>query len=141
MIVCLQHSEPRQCRLTLKKDDSFLNGQVTYTIPRPGTSPSDTVLLGGTFEQGNWDTSLDMNIAQAIFDRCAKLEPSLNDRNRTKILGHHVGLRPARKGGARVEAEVIQFPLRGGNHDLVPFNPSPSEECNTLQVVHAYGFG
>lgn len=99
------------------------------------------MLLGGTFEQGNWDTSLDMNIAQAIFERCAKLQPSLNDRNRAKILSHHVGLRPARKGGARVEAEVIQFPLRGGNHDLVPCNTSPSEECNTLQIVHAYGFG
>ena len=108
---------------------------VTYTIPRPGMLPLDTVLLGGTYQRENWDISIDTNIARCIFERCAKLEPSFNN---AKILNHRVGLRPAREGGARVETEVIQFPLRGV---LVPWNQSLSEESYTMRVVHAYGFG
>ncbi|KAF9225535.1 FAD dependent oxidoreductase, partial [Gyrodon lividus] len=126
--------------LALQGDDhSIQGGEATYIIPRPGATYPDTALLGGTFQLGNWDTSLDMSIAQRIFESCAELAPSLKDSNETKILRHQVGLRPAREGGARLEAEVVQFPLRG-THNLVPWNPAASE-FGSMHVVHAYGFG
>ncbi|KAF9245856.1 hypothetical protein BU15DRAFT_85524 [Melanogaster broomeanus] len=125
--------------LALEADDhSTQGGEATYIIPRPGGKYPDTVLLGGTFQLGNWDTSLDMGVAQRIFEGCAKLAPSLKDSSRTKILRHQVGLRPAREGGARVEAEVVEFPLRN-THSLAPWNPA--SEGGSMHVVHAYGFG
>lgn len=97
------------------------------------------MLLGGTFQSGDWNTSLDMGTAQRIFERCGELAPSLKDNEATKILRHQVGLRPAREGGARVEAEVVRFPL-GSTHNLVPWD-SADVEAGSMQVVHAYGFG
>ncbi|KAF8140527.1 FAD dependent oxidoreductase [Boletus edulis] len=114
-----------------------VRGESTYIIPRPGTKYTDTVILGGTFQSGNWDTSLDMDTAKRIFERCAELAPSLKNTEVTKILKHQVGLRPAREGGARVEAEAVKFPLNTA-HNLVPWD---SAEGGSMQVVHAYGFG
>ncbi|KAL4070699.1 FAD dependent oxidoreductase [Scleroderma citrinum] len=138
--IIVQSSDLQEFLASTGEDTPKGQEEATYIIPRPGTSPPDTAILGGTFEQGKWDTSLDMNAARGIFERCAKLAPSLNDRDRTKILCHNAALRPAREGGPRLEAEVIQFPLRGGNHDLAPHDAS-SSEGGTMQVVHAYGFG
>ncbi|KAI9570324.1 hypothetical protein HD554DRAFT_2085454 [Boletus coccyginus] len=120
-------------------DEHSSDGELTYIIPRPGTKYTDTALLGGTLQDGNWDTSLHMDVAQQIFERCAKIAPSLKDSGVTKILKHQVGLRPAREGGARVEAEVVKFPL-SSTHNLSPWDPAGSE-CGSMQVVHAYGFG
>jgi len=90
-------------------------------IPRP--SPEGQVLLGGTFQPNNWDVSLDMPTARGILERCTALAPELaNDE--TRVLAHNVGLRPARKGGPRVETEWVDASSKG----------------KTL-VVHAYGFG
>ncbi|KAG8219576.1 hypothetical protein J3R82DRAFT_527 [Butyriboletus roseoflavus] len=121
-------------------DQSTQGGEATYIIPRPGAKYTDTVLLGGTFQSGNWDTSLHMDVAHRIFERCAKVAPSLKDNGVTKILRHQVGLRPGREGGARVEAEIIKFPL-SSTHDLVPWEPAGLEPTGSMKVVHAYGFG
>ncbi|KAF8560107.1 FAD dependent oxidoreductase [Imleria badia] len=125
--------------LAVEGDNSTQGGEATYIIPRPGTKYTDTVLLGGTYQSGDWDTSLDMDTAQRIFDRCAEVAPSLKDSGVTKILKHQVGLRPAREGGARVEAEVVKFPL-GSTHNLVPWDAA-GLEGGSMRVVHAYGFG
>lgn len=80
-----------------------------------------------------------MDVAQRIFERCAEVAPSLKDSGVTKVLRHQVGLRPAREGGARVEAEVVRFPL-STTHNLVPWDPVGLED-GSMKVVHAYGFG
>lgn len=80
-----------------------------------------------------------MDVAQGIFERCAKVAPSLKDSGVTKILSHQVGLRPGREGGARVEAEVVKFPL-SSTHNLVPWDAA-GLEGGSMKVVHAYGFG
>ncbi|KAG1765085.1 hypothetical protein EDD22DRAFT_978825 [Suillus occidentalis] len=105
-------------------------------------SQPDTAILGGTFQQRNWDTSLDMQIARGIFDRCAALAPCLKSAE-SRILKHNVGLRPAREEGPRVELERIALPLQS-THDLVPWNGSSASNCDREQailIVHAYGFG
>jgi D-amino-acid oxidase len=83
----------------------------TYVHPR-----SRDVVLGGTFEAGRWNTTPDPATREAILLRCRALVPGLAG---TPVLGERVGLRPARRGGPRVEAQ-----------------PTPA---GTL--VHAYGHG
>lgn len=61
---------------------------VAYVVPRP----SDCI-LGGTAEEGRWDTEPDPGTAQAILRRCAELEPRLRG---AEVLEHKVGLRPGR---------------------------------------------
>lgn len=116
--------------------------EATYIIPRPGKGQPDTAILGGTFQPRNWDTSLDMQIARGIFDRCAALAPCLKS-NESRILKHNVGLRPGREEGPRVELERIALPLQS-THDLMPWNGNPTSNRDheqSMLVVHAYGFG
>ena len=83
-----------------------------------------------------WDTSTNYEVARAIFRRCVKLEPKLKLHEDTEIVSHNVGLRPARRGGARVEIERVALPLQD---EMVPGTaPRPSR---MLKVIHAYGFG
>ena len=78
-----------------------------YIHPR-----SADVVLGGTFDDDETDVTPDKSVSREILRRCAELVPALRD---APVLGEKVGLRPARRGGPRVE--------RDG------------------RIVHAYGHG
>lgn len=82
-----------------------------YVHPR-----SRDVVLGGTWQENNRTMTPDPATRDAILERCLALVPQLAG---APVVGEKVGLRPARRGGPRVEAE--QRP--GGT------------------VVHAYGHG
>lgn len=103
-------------------------------IPRP--SPHGHVLLGGTFQEHDWNLSVDYDVAKAIWTRCLELAPSLSNEE-TRIISHNVGLRPARRGGPRIEAEWYKLPLQ--SEFLTASKVMPGE--SDLLVVHAYGFG
>jgi len=105
-----------------------------YVIPRPDGS----VILGGTFQHDSWELSVNHRTARRIFERCTALVPDLLPSRGTTILSHNVGLRPARRGGPRVEVEIIQLPLA---NDLVPCNGIETRPKRSLKVIHAYGFG
>lgn len=92
------------------------------------------VLIGGTFQTNDWDTSIDMPTAERMFSRAKTFFPVLN-HPQTRILSHNVGLRPAREGGPRLEAQRMDMPAKGG---LIP--TSTDATVNAL-VIHAYGFG
>ncbi|KAG1805888.1 hypothetical protein EV424DRAFT_1558673, partial [Suillus variegatus] len=49
----------------------------TSITPRPGLTQMNTVSLGGTYQVGSWDTSLDMSTAKGIFERCSVIAPCL----------------------------------------------------------------
>lgn len=85
----------------------------TYIHPR-----STDVVLGGTFEHGSWNTAADPATARAILARCTALLPELRD---AEVTGHRVGLRPARRGGVRLEVDCRSLP--------------------GTRVVHNYGHG
>jgi D-amino-acid oxidase len=74
---------------------------ITYVFPH-----GDTVLLGGTNEEGNWDEEPKPFIAERIVAHCAAIDPRLRG---VTILGHRVGLRPYRPE-VRLESE----PFGGG---------------------------
>ncbi|KAH8099776.1 nucleotide-binding domain-containing protein [Cristinia sonorae] len=109
-------------------------GDVTYMIPRP--SPHGHVLVGGTYQKNNWDTSVDFDTAQRMWNTLLKFVPTLKSNN-TKVICHNVGLRPAREGGPRIELELVTFPLR---RDFMhgSANDRPTYK---MPVIHAYGFG
>ncbi|TXS43554.1 FAD-dependent oxidoreductase [Streptomyces sp. OR43] len=88
------------------------SSETTYFFPQPGR-----LVLGGTAGTDDWSTVPDPRTAREIVARCARVRPEIA---RARVLGHRVGLRPARDAGVRIEAE----PLPGGG-----------------RLVHNYGHG
>ncbi|MFB6781249.1 NAD(P)/FAD-dependent oxidoreductase [Streptomyces sp. NPDC056352] len=84
----------------------------TYFFPQPGR-----LVLGGTAEVDNWSTVPDPRTAEEIVARCARIRPEIAG---ARVIGHRVGLRPARDAGVRIGVE----PLPGGG-----------------RLVHNYGHG
>lgn len=80
----------------------------------PGT---DTVVLGGTGQRGDWNTQIDDRDQQMIWDGCLEMIPSLKH---AEVIRHWAGLRPHRSSGVRIETEKFS----GGK-----------------MVVHNYGHG
>jgi D-amino-acid oxidase len=78
---------------------------LTYVFPH-----RDTVVLGGTQQHGDWSRQPDPATADQILAACTAVQPRLAG---AAVLGHRVGLRPARPL-VRVEAEDI-----GGGRRLV----------------------
>jgi D-amino-acid oxidase len=74
-------------------------------------------ILGGTLDEGTWDTSVDLAAGEAIVERCRELVPELRD---ARVLEHVVGLRPGRPT-VRLEEDE---PLSSG-----------------VRVIHDYGHG
>jgi D-amino-acid oxidase len=72
--------------------------RLTYLVPR-----SKTVILGGTSEEGDADLEARPATAEAILARCAALVPEIAG---ARIIGHRVGLRPARPA-VRLETELV----------------------------------
>ncbi|MEV4617417.1 FAD-dependent oxidoreductase [Asanoa sp. NPDC049573] len=78
------------------RDEDHPLGPV-YVHPR-----SRDVVLGGTFEVGDDDRTVRPATADAIIARATDVEPRLAG---APVRRHLVGLRPARRGGPRVETE------------------------------------
>ncbi|MDH6626396.1 D-amino-acid oxidase [Streptomyces sp. LBL] len=76
-------------------------GEMAYFFPQPGR-----LVLGGTADEDAWSPAPDPAVAEAIVARCAALRPEIAG---ARVLGHLVGLRPARDA-VRLERE----PLPGG---------------------------
>ncbi|PSN69156.1 nucleotide-binding domain-containing protein [Corynespora cassiicola Philippines] len=88
----------------------------TYAISRL----DGTCILGGIKQYGHTEQEVDMDLQQDIIRRVNQdlpdiFPPKLSDY---EIIGHNVGIRPARETGLRVEKEVMK---------------------NGENVVHAYG--
>ncbi|HEX8095665.1 FAD-dependent oxidoreductase [Jatrophihabitans sp.] len=72
--------------------------RLTYVVPR-----GETVILGGTSEEGDADREVRPATAEAILARCAALVPGAAG---ARIVSHRVGLRPARPA-VRLETELL----------------------------------
>lgn len=88
------------------------SSETTYFFPQPGR-----LVLGGTAGADDWSTVPDPRTAEEIVARCARVRPEIAG---ARVIGHRVGLRPARDAGVRIEAEA----LPGG-----------------ARLVHNYGHG
>jgi D-amino-acid oxidase len=104
-------NSPKQLMVFVRDEDNP-KGR-TYVHPR-----THDCILGGTSEPGEWDTSPDPAKASAIVERCVELVPELEG---AEVLEHHVGLRPSRPDGVRLELDTAA--------------PSGS------RLIHNYGHG
>ncbi|KAK9459196.1 FAD dependent oxidoreductase [Lipomyces oligophaga] len=75
--------------------------EITYIMSRVGGG----TILGGCYQQGNWNGTPDPNMAQRIIQRCLEICPELEQDGKLDVIRHNVGLRPSRVGGPRVERE------------------------------------
>jgi D-amino-acid oxidase len=80
-------------RWTLDQSDPDL---LTYVVPR-----LDTIVLGGTAEEGDEDLAVRPLTAEQVLQRCADLVPEVAG---ARVLAHRVGLRPGRPA-VRLETE------------------------------------
>ncbi len=69
-----------------------------YFFPHP-----DTVVLGGTAEEGAWDLPPRPEVTERIRRDCAAINPALGD---AEVIAHRVGLRPVRPE-VRLESEEL----------------------------------
>ena len=109
----------------------------SYIIPRPGSSRE--VILGGSFQVDDFNTLPDLSMAERILKKAFRLQPGLakgGSWEDIEVIKHNVGLRPARRGGCRVELEKKKL---GGKVALAP--PSTIGKERVVGVVHAYGIG
>jgi D-amino-acid oxidase len=72
--------------------------RLTYVVPR-----EETVILGGTAEEGDADRAVRPATAEAILARCSALAPEVAH---ARVLDQRVGLRPMRPA-VRLETEVL----------------------------------
>ncbi|KAF8498836.1 D-amino-acid oxidase [Hysterangium stoloniferum] len=108
------------------------NGDMTYIIPRR----SGDVIIGGTYGVNDWYPHPRVETGRAILSRALVLMPELlppNSRDASQaptiadiepiIIEHGCGLRPARKGGIRVESgTVVVGGAPGGKKVPVVYN-------------------
>lgn len=82
------------------------DGYRAYCIPRPG---SGTTILGGTKEENVWDETPDPKITEQILMHNSWQIPELltGPDGGFEVVSVQCGLRPARKGGPRMEAEKV----------------------------------
>jgi len=71
---------------------------LAYIIPR-----ADGVILGGTDFENEYETTPKREVIESIVSRCQALSPHLA---KAKLINSYVGLRPARKGGIRLEKDA-----------------------------------
>jgi glycine/D-amino acid oxidase-like deaminating enzyme len=90
--------------------DDWENNRVDYLLPRP-----HELLLGGTVQIGNEDTTVSASDTKDILERTSELVP---DVKTAPIVKHWAGLRPCRPT-VRVESEIV----------------------NGCHVIHNYGHG
>lgn len=92
----------------------------TYIIPRPD---SNQVVLGGFLEANNYNANATKEGTEDIIKRTTELFPDLIEGaigKKLTIVAESAGLRPSRKGGARIELQRLS---------------------NNRLIVHNYGAG
>lgn len=101
--------------------------------------------IGGTLGVNDWNLSPDAATTEGIIKRCHELEPSLSfdgsGPESIPIIKVNVGLRPARKGGARLEREIITVPFQLERYKPLGSNVSAYLQPRQVDVIHAYGIG
>jgi D-amino-acid oxidase len=93
-------------RITTIEDKSPTDPKVTYVLPRPGSGIS---VLGGTKEPDDWRGEPDDETTKQILERSKQWAPELltGKDGGFEVVEACVGFRPGRRGGPRIEIEVL----------------------------------
>lgn len=80
--------------------------EISYVMTR---AVGGGTILGGTYQKDHWDPHPDPQITERIIKRCVALRPAMANGKgveEIKVIRASVGLRPYRKSGVRVEADL-----------------------------------
>lgn len=102
-IVLIENESPSMYNISGTDDGP---DEVSYVMTR--ASGGGTV-LGGTYQKGSWDPSPDPETSRKIIERAVALRPTMADGrgpSGIRVVRESVGLRPYRKSGVRVEADL-----------------------------------
>ncbi|KAI9489979.1 hypothetical protein BDB00DRAFT_931583 [Zychaea mexicana] len=105
VIVLAPHIRKAISYVSEAEDDGY------YIIPRS----DGTVILGTTHEEYNMDPTVNPASVEKVLAVAQKICPELVQKSHgtpreLEIVGHIVGVRPVRKGGPRVENEIMASP-------------------------------
>jgi D-amino-acid oxidase len=103
--IVLVRNDPGAMYTISGSDDS--EDEVAYIMMR---AAGGGTILGGSYQEGNWESQPDPNLAMRIMQRAVKLCPQLTSGAGVEgldIIRHGVGLRPLRAAGVRIEKEKI----------------------------------
>ncbi|KIW47053.1 hypothetical protein, variant [Exophiala oligosperma] len=89
-------------RMYIRSCSDWNPGEFAHVFPRP---LGGGVIIGGVRRDHDWTAEPDMQLAERIKERCCAIAPELGRPEDLQVISHNVGLRPSRKGGARVELE------------------------------------
>ncbi|KAK3996910.1 putative D-amino-acid oxidase [Cladorrhinum sp. PSN332] len=106
-----------ECDATVTRQNA--DGSWTFSVPRGFEGGT---IIGGTKEVDNWDVAPDPQVRKELLRKFGETYPKIfgdDKRKELTVLKDIVGRRPTRKGGPRIEGEVL-----GGGF-----------------VMHAYGLG
>ncbi|KAH6662397.1 FAD dependent oxidoreductase [Plectosphaerella plurivora] len=105
-VVLVENESPSMYNISGTDDGAE---EISYVMTR---AVGGGTILGGTYQKGNWDPTPDPKITERIIQRCATLRPSMaagQGVDGIRIVRECVGLRPYRKSGVRVEADMATF--------------------------------
>ncbi|ETN38616.1 uncharacterized protein HMPREF1541_06653 [Cyphellophora europaea CBS 101466] len=95
------------------------DGSWSFIIPRPLDGGT---VIGGTRQPDDWTEKPSLESRARILSLAAKMYPSiLNSDGKFEVIRDIVGRRPARRGGLRLETDILKGPFRG------------------KRIIHAYG--
>lgn len=97
----------------------------------------ETVVLGGTHQENDFDRNVSNNDSKFIWDNCVRMVPSIGN---AKIDIEWVGLRPGRSC-VRLESTTIETSIFGSlvvkQNNIFKF----LENGKTVAIIHSYGHG
>ncbi|KAL2428989.1 D-amino-acid oxidase [Exophiala dermatitidis] len=99
-ILIAQPKEPLK-RMYVQTSAAWDN-EFAHVFPRP---LGGGVIIGGVRRDNDWTGEPDLELAERIKRRCCALAPELGRPEDLQVISHNVGLRPSRKGGARLSLE------------------------------------
>ncbi|CRG83828.1 hypothetical protein PISL3812_01184 [Talaromyces islandicus] len=106
------------------------DGTWSFAIPRP---LSGGTIIGGTKQPHDWNPHARPEIRETLLRNAAKWFPFADgDKPEFSVIRDVVGRRPAREGGARIEAERV---------DVVAPDTLDGRTREKKTIVHAYGLG
>ncbi|KAI0473865.1 FAD dependent oxidoreductase [Xylariaceae sp. FL0804] len=105
-----------RCDATVTRQNA--DGSWTFSVPR---NFEGGTVIGGTKEPDNWDPTPSLEVREKMLKNFAATYPQILDGDgKFTVVRDIVGRRPTRKGGMRLEKEVL-----------------PGGKC----IIHAYGLG